>query len=178
MQASAKDWIGLATRFRYALPVLAELERDQGCKFITLVRRLGASDRAIRQALDHLMELGWVQPNPGYGHPSRPEYVVANESQAISAKCLDAWDELLHWRQPQIALERWPLPMLIALTNGHSRFQELKSTSSALTPRALSIALDRLISAGLVERRVVFAHPPSTEYFATNWGVSVAHLLA
>ena len=59
------------TKHRHAIPIMALLHRGQGAKFVTLVNRTGGSRAAVRQALDHLMSLGWVQRPPGHGHPLR-----------------------------------------------------------------------------------------------------------
>lgn len=166
-------WISKATRYRYSLPVLAELERDQGCKFVTLVRRLDASDRAIRQALDYLIELGWADRNPGYGHPSRPEYILSEVGHSVGPRCLRLWVELNKWSQPEVAQERWPLSLLFEIGKARMRFSDLLKSFPGLTARSLSLALKRLIDAGLATREIVPGNPPQTEYRATPWGLSV-----
>lgn len=169
---SYRDWIEKATRFRYSLPVLAELRRDQGCKFITLVRRLDASDRAVRQALNHLTGLGWVERNPGYGHPSRPEYVLTQGAPDT----LPIWNELRKWNQENVALERWPLPILFAIVDGKTRYSSLMQELGGITPRSLSMGLGSLLNAGLAIRDLKPGYPPTTEYRATPWGESMAKL--
>ncbi len=171
-------WIKIATRFRYSFPVLAELHRDQGSKYITLVRRLESSDRAIRQALDYLMSLELVDRNPGYGHPSRPEYILTNEGQELAPICLEVWNELGRWQQLEVAMERWPLPVLDTLNHGETRYTSILKSEPDLSPRALTIALDRLIDAGLVQRTVVDGRPPVTQYQLTNWGRQLGEILA
>ncbi len=160
----------MATRFRYSLPVLAELQRDQGCKFVTLMRRLEASDRAMRQALDYLIEIGWVMRNPGYGHPLRPEYILAPEGSAVAEEALRVWDALREWGEETVALERWPLPVLSVLLSGTKRFAQIQKAVGVISPRALALALTRLQDSGLASRELVDGHPPTAEYAATNWG--------
>ena len=142
----------MATRYRYAFPVLAELQRDQGCKFVTLIRRLEASDRAIRQALDYLIEIGWAMRNPGYGHPSRPEYILGPEGITHSSDALRIWDALVGWSEGGIALERWPLAVLSALAHESRRFTEIEERCPGISPRALAMALTRLEASGLATR--------------------------
>jgi DNA-binding HxlR family transcriptional regulator len=165
-------WIVLATRYRYSLPVLAELMRGDGCKFITLVRRLECSDRAIRQSLDYLIQIGWVTRNPGYGHPSRPEYVLTESAP----DALPIWSELQKWDQDVVAFERWPLIILPLLDSG-ARFGMLLRSTNGITPRALSIALAKLIDSGLATREIMPGNPPATEYRATPWGEKVVSLI-
>lgn len=164
------DWIQTATRYRYTFPVLAELGRDKGCKFVTLIKRLEASDRAIRQALDYLIEIGWVMRNPGYGHPLRPEYILTEGGVAVSGEALRIWNALKKWNEELVALERWPLPVLTAIFLGSQRFGQIRSSVGGITPRALTISLTRLEEGGLVGRTLVDGRPPTTEYSATNWG--------
>ena len=173
MKSNSNNWISRATRYRYSLPVLAELQRDKGCKFVTLFRRLEASDRAVRQALDYLMELGWVERNTGYGHPSRPEYILTPRALEIAAECLRVWSELQKWGQTEVALERWPLPILHALGDRRRRYGDLLSELPGLTPRALSTGLKRLAEAGLAARDILPGSPPQTDYRATPWGIAL-----
>lgn len=171
------EWIQAATRYRYSFPVLAELSRDQGCKFVTLINRLEASDRAIRQALDYLIEVGWVMRNPGYGHPMRPEYILTEQGLLVGSDSLRIWDALREWKEELVALERWPLPVLVAILSGARRFGQIRSMVGSVTPRALALSLTRLQESGLVVREVVDAHPPTAEYLATNWGRDLMSLL-
>lgn len=172
-KSSEIDWLRMATRYRYAFPVLAELHRDQGCKFVTLIRRLEASDRAIRQALDYLIEIGWAMRNPGYGHPSRPEYILAPEGIIPGTEAMRIWDALVGWNEQSIALERWPLGVLSALGDESIRFSEIEERCPGISPRALAMALTRLEASGLATRTLVGGRPPTAEYTATNWGRSL-----
>lgn len=169
-------WIRVATRYRYGLPVLAELFRDQGCKFVTLIRRLEASDRAIRQALDHLMEVGWVIRNPGYGHPMRPEYILTDAGSSAASQALEIWCALQEWNEQEVALERWPLQVLEALGAGANRFSQIQRACEGISPRALTLALTKLEMSGLAVRAMVDARPPTTEYSATKWGLELRAL--
>jgi DNA-binding HxlR family transcriptional regulator len=166
------DWIRAATRFRYSLPILAILHRHQGVKYIFLVRRLAASDRAIRQALDYLIEVGWVGRNPGYGHPSRPEYIVAPAGKEAAIVAHSVWSELSAWSNEEVAMERWPLLVLASIFNGKHRFAQISKDIGA-TPRAVAMALQRLHTAGLIERKILGGYPPSTLYEPTQWGAGL-----
>lgn len=167
-----RDWIQRATRFRYTLPVLALLHQESGAKFISLVRMLSSSDRAVRQALDHLIEVGWVERNPGYGHPSRPEYILTSEGIRVAACASSIWSELSTWSNEEIAMERWPLVTLDSVLRGNHRFAQILKDIRA-TPRAVALALQRLDAAGLVERKIIHAYPPTTLYEPTQWGAAL-----
>ncbi len=62
---------------RWSVPILAELHRQRGSRFVTLARTLGMSRESLRRTLAALIESGLVGRNPGYGHPLRPEYVLS-----------------------------------------------------------------------------------------------------
>jgi DNA-binding HxlR family transcriptional regulator len=166
------------TRDRYGLPILSELKRDRGCKFVTLIKRLQASDRAVRTALDHLILAGLAQKNPGYGHPSRPEYILTPRADRIGIVCLSVWDELKRWDQADVALERWPLPVMFSVHRLNRTYSEIQRACPKISPRALSIALKRLIESGLLNRSITPGSPPATEYHLTPWGNSVVSMLA
>jgi len=165
------EWSQWATWYRYSLPVLAELERDGGCKFITLIRRLSASDRAIRQSLVHLVDLGWVGKNPGYGHPSRPEYILTRHPEARSLAAMKVWDAI---EPKDLALDRWPIPLIFAAAHGARRFIDFQTALELISPRALAQGLKSLLDAGYLARVVSDDFPPSTEYNLTTRGTELA----
>jgi DNA-binding HxlR family transcriptional regulator len=155
------------SRRRWALPALAELHRADGLKFVTLVHRLAASRPAAREALDDLVELGLAMPNPGYGHPLRPEYILTPAGARIGPACAALWDLLRRLRIADLALRRWSLAVLAALGAGKRRFSEIRGLLPAVTDRALIQAIRSLQTAGLVTRRVSASSPPATRYQPT-----------
>lgn len=155
------------SRRRWALPALAELHRVRGLKFVTLVHTLGASRPAAREALDDLIALGLALPNPGYGHPLRPEYILTPSGTRLGPACLALWDLVRRLRVSEIALRRWSLGVLAALRAGKRRFSEIRALLPDVTDRALAQALRGLQEAGLVTRRVYTSTPPATRYQPT-----------
>lgn len=161
------------TRHRHSLAVMALLHRGQGAKFVTLVNRSRGSRAAVRQALDHLMEVGWVRRPPGHGHPLRPEYELTPDGQRTARACasLDAWlARRGNDRRREILVRRWPLPVLAAMISGSVRFSDLARRLPGLTDRALSLALASLVEAGLAARDVLDSHPPAVRYRPTRAG--------
>jgi DNA-binding HxlR family transcriptional regulator len=65
-----------------------------------------------------------------------------------------------------LALRKWSLPVLAALQKP-SRFSEVRAALPGVTGRALALALKDLQSAGLVERRIEDAYPPTAVYVPT-----------
>ena len=148
---------------RWALPVLAELGAGSS-RFVVLATRLGASREALRQALGALIDAGLVERNPGYGHPLRPEYLLTERGRAAAREAARLVAALRRLRLEEVGLKKWPLPALLELARGSSRFSELRANLPGITPRALTLALKDLGAAGLVERRVTTDYPPATFY--------------
>jgi DNA-binding HxlR family transcriptional regulator len=152
---------------RWSAPVLAELERQKGSRFVALARTLRIPRDSLRRTLDSLAELGLVARNPGYGHPLRPEYVLTEAGRPVAQRCARLVARLDG--HADIALRKWSLPVLVALARP-SRFSELRAELPGITARALAIALKDLEAAGLVERRVEPAYPPTAVYATTAGG--------
>jgi DNA-binding HxlR family transcriptional regulator len=150
------------SRRRWALPILAQLAATGGSRFVPLANQLGLSRDALRQTLDALTEAGLVRRNPGYGHPTRPEYVLTDKGRHVAPSCARILRELRRGGTEDVVLKKWSMPILLALDR-EARYTELRRRVGA-TPRALTLALKELIAHGLVERRVQEGFPPSTTY--------------
>jgi len=148
---------------RWNLPVLAELYRDSGCKFVTLVNRLGISRDSLQRSLRALIAAGLARRNPGYGHPLRPEYVLT-EGGAPPGKAALALLSRLPEADRGLALKKWTLPILAAVGAGAERFGELREALPKLTPRALTLALKALATRRWLRREVEDGYPPRARY--------------
>lgn len=155
------------THYRWALPVLAELARSRGAKFVTLSRRLGVGPASLKSALLRLAELELVMRNPGYGHPLRPEYILGPRGREAGA----APDGLDDWMQRRditgVARKKWSLPVLLVVAAGYARFGEIRAALASATPRAITLALKDLAAAGLLTRRIDEGYPPTPRYRVT-----------
>ena len=162
---------------RWSVPILAELHRQRGSRFVTLSRILGLSRESLRRTLAALIDSGLVGRNPGYGHPLRPEYVLTSSGERIAAACRPLVDRLRTGGLEDVALKKWSMPVVFALGEGPMRFSELRERLEGISPRALTLALKDLEAAGLVDRRVTDDYPPSTVYRLTRSGRPLATLL-
>ena len=156
------------TRYRWTLPILAQLARTGGSRFVPLTEALGLSRDALRQTLDELIDRGLVMPNPGYGHPTRPEYILTEEGQEVAPACAELVEHVRRTGLDPVAYRKWSLPTIAALTAPHG-YGELRRAVGA-TPRALTLALKDLLDAGVVDRRVHDEFPPRTTYRLTARG--------
>lgn len=149
---------------RWTAPILAELHRTNGAKFITLVRRLSIPRETLIRTLRVLIRSGWARRNPGHGHPLRPEYLPTARGRALGGACERLMFELRRLDLEGVALKKWSMPVLHALAGGPRRFSELKRSLGPVTTRALVLAIRDLVRAGLVSRSVSDSSPPAVRY--------------
>jgi DNA-binding HxlR family transcriptional regulator len=162
---------------RWSVPILAELHRQRGSRFVTLSRTLGLNRESLRRTLAALIDGGLVGRNPGYGHPLRPEYVLTKAGEAIAGSCRPLVEQLRRGNLEEIGLKKWSMPVVFALAEAPLRFSELRERLDGISPRALTLALKDLETAGLVDRRVTDDYPPATVYRLTRAGRPLAQLL-
>lgn len=159
---------------RWAVPVLAELHRGYGGRFVNLTHNLGVGRESLSRTLTFLTEAGLIRRNPGHGHPLRPEYLLT-ETGARLAEPAAALTDLLHELDAtDVGLKKWSLPILALLADGERRFSELRSALPGTSNRALTLALKDLESAELITRTVTTGYPPTTSYGATPPGLRLA----
>lgn len=162
---------------RWSVPILAELHRQRGSRFVTLARMLGMSRESLRRTLAALMDGGLVGRNPGYGHPLRPEYVLTRAGERLAIACRPLVETLRRRGLEEVGLKKWSMPVVYALSGEPRRFSELRDSLEGISPRALALALKELEAAGVVERRVTEDYPPSTVYRLTAEARSLARLV-
>ena len=150
---------------RWNVPVLAELERQSGAKFITLANRLNVSRASLSTSLRDLMDQELVKRNPGYGHPMRPEYVLTPNGQRIGEQCLRLARLVERREEADVAYRKWTLPTVAAIGGGVRRFNEVRSMlGSTATPRAVTLSLKSILAEDWAERSVIDDYPPTAAY--------------
>lgn len=160
------------SRRRWALPILAELHRAEevsgwrgGARFVTLCHGLRVNQAAVRQSLDHLIEIGYVARNTGYGHPLRPEYILTRAGERLAPTCAAIDSALVKLRVRPLGLRRWSLPVLHTIDHLEpARFTTIAERLGGVTDRALTLSLKGLCGATLVEREVIPTFPVGTSY--------------
>jgi DNA-binding HxlR family transcriptional regulator len=152
--------------FAWGIPVLAALARLGGAKGVTLARSLDIASETARRTLGGLIDLDLVLRNPGYGHPLRPEYILAPAGEDCGESVIRLWDRMQRLDADAMTTcrKKWSLPALVAIHDGHERFGEIQSDLAPVTPRALTIALEQLCDAALIEREVDVGPPVRTRY--------------
>ncbi|WP_326839401.1 winged helix-turn-helix transcriptional regulator [Streptomyces olivaceus] len=69
--------------------------------------------------------------------------------------------------------ERWTMPICSQISQGVTRFSDIRAALSGVSAKVLSETLVRLERDGLVERWVVDDRPPSVTYHLTPLGLSL-----
>lgn len=131
----------------------------------------------MRASLDSLIKHGLVAPNPGYGHPLRPEYLLTAAGERIAPVCLRLDTVLAAGAIRDLGLRKWSMPVLDALRDGPRRFGELSLVLAGATDRALSRSLADLEKGLLVSRSVLAARPPASLYAHTGTGRELGAVL-
>ncbi len=154
------------TARRWTIPLLAELGPTDGAKFVSLTFRLGCTQPALRASLDHAIALGLCRPNPGYGHPMRPEYVLTELGTLVAPAALELWDLARERGWTGSLFRKWSPQTVLWVARGNHGFALLRDALPA-TDRALSMTLKVLVADGVLARTVVEDYPPRTLYGLT-----------
>ena len=164
---------------RWAVPILAAIQRQSGVRFIYLVNGLGIPRDTVRRTLNALTRMGLVRRNPGYGHPLRPEYVITTRGARSGPGCVALTAAVDRLGIGATAWRKWTMPIVAVFAEGggERRFSELRSVLSGVTARALALALKEMEEAGLIGRRIIGDYPPSARYRLAPAGKRLAPIL-
>jgi DNA-binding HxlR family transcriptional regulator len=81
-------------------------------------------------------------------------------------------------RAADLLERRWTLSILYASVEGAERFNEFREAlGRRVPPTTLTARLSELVTAGVLERRVLDTRPPTVEYRLTREGKRFAPLL-
>lgn len=161
----------------WALPILSQLHLGVAGRQAPLLAATGASRTAFAQSMDHLIGLGLLERNPGYGHPLRPEFRLT--ALGVSAAALAHKIQNISSVEDRDLLRRsWTLPVLTSLYTP-SRFNDIKRIIPSISDRALSQSLKGMEVRNWVCRRVDDrARPPKPIYEAVNTGALISQAAA
>jgi DNA-binding HxlR family transcriptional regulator len=169
-----KSFVNITSK-AWALPILSSLHAGVAGRQATLLAATGASRTAFSQSMDHLIEIGLLERNPGYGHPLRPEFrltLLGMEAAAIADKV-----QRVSTHDDQNLLRKsWTLPVLTSLQTP-SHFNDIKRNLQTITDRALSQSLKSMEVRNWVHRGVdEAARPPRSIYSAVNTGELISRI--
>lgn len=158
---------------RWSIPILGELFRTSGSKFVTLSRRLGIPEGSLRQSLQELIRLGYVVPNPGYGHPLRPEYILTRQGEKEAQFAFEVNALIEESGMGEVLYRKWMLAIIACCQHG-DRYSEIRTKLESVTDRALSAALQELVGHEVLRREIVDSYPPTTVYLVRSEWIPIA----
>ena len=162
---------------RWNIPVIAELQRRSGAKFVTLVNTLDVSRASLSASLNDLVDLGFVRKNTGYGHPMRPEYLLTPAGAEIGEHCLALTRLVRQRNESDIAFRKWTLPLVAAIDHESRRFSDVRNALQDATPRAIALGLKLMHERRWVVRSLIDDYPPAAGYTLMPRGESIlAHI--
>ena len=165
------------TAGRWLLPLLAHVDSANGSRFAAMLAQLGLSRSALAASLEALRQAGWLERNPGHGHPLRPEYVLTEAGAPIAAFARKVMGERARLGLEPGQLSRWSLPVVERLGRESARFSALRASLPPVTPRALSLTLKRMLAVDLVSRALEDEFPPVATYGLTGRGELLARAM-
>ena len=149
---------------RWNIPILAELHRRGGAKFVSLANALGISRGILSASLNDLIDLGLVVRNTGHGHPMRPEYLLTEAGKRTGECCAELMQAFRDPADEDLALRKWTLPVLIAIGEEVCRFGDIRSSLEQPTPRAIALALKAMSDRNWLRRTLIDDYPPTAGY--------------
>ena len=161
----------------WAIPILSSLHAGTAGRQAPLLAATGASRTAFAQSMTHLISIGLMERNPGYGHPLRPEFRLTE--LGVSAAAIAHKIQSVTAKEDQDLLRRsWTLPVLTAI-HQPSHFNDVKRNLRTITDRALSQSLKTMEARHWVLRSVdQAARPPRSIYHAVNTGSMISGVAA
>lgn len=159
------------------VPIMALLSREKGARFAAMANRFALSRHSLARTLGQLRDWGWVAPNPGHGHPLRPEYVLTDSGLPVGGVCDRIMAERERMGLEPAQLPRWSLPLIAGIGGDWLRFGDLRDRLDPVTPRALSLTLQQMVGQDLVGRRLEPGFAMVPRYGLTDRGSDLAAAL-
>ncbi|WP_421853313.1 winged helix-turn-helix transcriptional regulator [Oricola sp.] len=167
-----KTLVKLTSR-AWSLNILALMHRGVPGRQAPMLAATSAHRTSFAASLEHLVNLGLLERNPGHGHPLRPEFRLTPqgvEAAAIADRIVNAVpgdDEFALLRRS------WTVPIL-ALTATPRRFSVIKSNLATITDRALAASLHQLEAREWLRRDIdISIRVPFPTYRAANLGLAI-----
>jgi DNA-binding HxlR family transcriptional regulator len=157
----------------WALPILASLNAGVPGRQAPLLAATGASRTAFAQSMDHLIDIGLLERNPGHGHPLRPEFRLTAPGKT-AAELASKIQSLSRNTDEDLLRRSWTVPVLATLHRPR-QFIEIKRSLLTISDRALSQSLQVMEERRWVRRSVDdAARPPRPIYSTINTGAMIS----
>jgi len=171
------DLVKLTER-AWSLDILAALQRGVPARQAPLVAATGAGRTAFAASLQHLLDLGMLERNPGHGHPLRPEFRLTQRGEHLAGLAAAALKIVPEPSAHGLLRKRWTVPVL-SVAQAPRRFSEIRFDLGRVTDRALSQTIHQLQGYGWMDRQVdPEARPLRPVYQAANGGLEIAQIIS
>ncbi|EEA95391.1 winged helix-turn-helix transcriptional regulator [Pseudovibrio sp. JE062] len=157
----------------WSLNILAHLHAGVPGRQAPLLAASGASRTSFAASLEHLVELGLLERNPGHGHPLRPEFRLTPKGVRAAEIASRIVNAVPNDNEFSLLRKSWTVPIL-ALTATPQRFSSIRSDLATITDRALSASLVRLEEREWIRRDInTTQRVPFPTYCAANTGIQI-----
>lgn len=161
----------------WSVKILAALGNGVAGRQAPLIHAVGAGRTAFSASLAHLMELGFLERNPGHGHPLRPEFRLTDQGKKAAEVAQKIVAAVPDEDAFSILRRNWSLPIL-ALTRQPARFSAIRASLPKITDRALSQSLLRLEDQEWLRRDIETSERmPFPTYVAVNTGAQINQVI-
>ncbi len=161
----------------WSLDILALMHAGTMGRQSSLLSASSAGRTALNQSLNHLVDIGLIERNPGHGHPLRPEFLLTPQGVEI-AIFADKIKKAVSNPNEQLLLRRtWSIPVLI-VSQKPRYFTDIRNDLLTITDRALSQSLKQLEAKDWLLRKIDPAsRPPRPLYQASNVGACISQAI-
>lgn len=134
---------------------------------------------AMGVSVEHLVQLGLLERNPGHGHPLRPEFRLTSDGEYIADWAAGLTGLMKSDFDKALLRTKWSLPLVNCLPE-EKRYGDLRRELMPVTDRALSNCLKQLAENDWVKRKVdSVLSPPTVTYQTAKLGKKVHnHLMS
>ena len=172
-----KRLVNLCSR-GWALTALQLMARGESGRISPLAAAAGCGRNSMSASVEHLVVLGLLEKNPGYGHPLRPEYRFTERGAIIAEWALELNSIVKSDEEKALVRNKWSLPLVSCIPD-EVRYSEIRRQLVPVTDRALSAGLSKLIDNRWIRRNVNGnISPPIVSYRTLSTGKKLHnHLL-
>ncbi|WP_074734030.1 winged helix-turn-helix transcriptional regulator [Ruegeria halocynthiae] len=157
----------------WSLNILALLHSGIAGRQAPLLSATSAGRTAFAASLDHLLQLGLIERNPGHGHPLRPEFRLTSAGTQAAKMASAIVNAVPNDSEFRLIRKTWTVPIL-ALTGAPYRFSAIRADLVTITDRALSSSLQQLEDRDWIQRDIkTTGRMPFPTYRAVRTGFAI-----
>lgn len=162
----------------WSLTALGLMARGVSARVSPLAAAADCGRTSMGASVEHLVQIGLLERNPGHGHPLRPEFRLTHEGENMAEWAAQLMGLFKSESDKMLLRNKWSLPLIRSLPE-EKRYSDLRRELVPVTDRALSNCLGALTEYAWVKRRVADnISPPAVSYRTMPLGQKVhKHLM-